>query len=346
MSRFYINTIPGLSEIARDELLAFAPQAQLVALYPERVVFDLPGDPRPLLSLRVAEDLLVHLGEIPGLPADERALPLLHEFMVSLDLSAALDHHAQIHHPPSPPAFRITATRSGTHAFNSQQLAGEAGAGVVAARGWKVNLNHPDLEIRVQVVEDHACVGLRLSTDAMAGRAAVPGVASLRPTVARAMSLLSDPQPGQVVLDPMCGTGTLLAERFPGLPTPVLIGSDRWPPALESARINLSAINAPGSLLLANAGSLPLADACVDRILTNPPWGRRVGSHRQDRRLYPRFLAEAVRVLKPGALLVVLSLERRLMFDCLDALPELTLLSRTLINLGGMQPSIYLLRRA
>lgn len=344
MTRFYITTIPGLSEIARDELVGLAPDVRVIAAHPDRVVFDLPGNPERLLSLRVAEDLFVHLGELSGLATDESALTNVHDFMASLDLSEALNHHARIHRPPSPPTFRITATRSGGHSFNSLQLAGEAGAGVVARYGWKVNLKHPDVEIGVQLADDHACVGLRLSSDAMANRSAVSGVASLRPTVARAMCLLSDPQPGQIVLDPMCGTGTILAERAPGLPEATLIGSDRWPPALEASRQNLSAVRA--SLLLANAQCLPLADASIDRIITNPPWGRRVGSHRQDRRLYPRFLAEAVRVLKPGGRLVVLSLERRLMFDCLDLMADLAVVSRTLINIGGMQPSIYLLRRA
>ncbi|NSW58362.1 MAG: methyltransferase [Armatimonadetes bacterium] len=343
MTPFYITTIPGLSDIAREELLGLAPDARITAIFPDRVVFDLPRDPERLLSLRLAEDLFVHLGELSGLATDESALITIHDYLASLDLSEALDHHARIHQPSAPPTFRITATRSGSHSFNSLQLAGEAGAGVVARYGWKANLKHPDVEIGVQLADNHACFGLRLSTDAMANRSAVSGVASLRPTVARAMCLLSDPQPGQVVLDPMCGTGTILAERAPGLPQATLIGSDRWPPALASAGQTLSGAGA--CLLLADAQYLPLADASIDRIITNPPWGRRVGSHRQDRRLYPRFLAEAVRVLKSGGLLVVLSLERRLMFDCLDALPELELLSRTLINIGGMQPSIYLLRR-
>src|SRR5437588_40852 len=61
-----------------------------------------------------------------------------------------------------------------------------------------------------------AVCGLRLSDKTMRHRTYkgehLP--ASLRPTVAAAMVRLAEARAGQVVLDPTCGAGTILAEQF------------------------------------------------------------------------------------------------------------------------------------
>src|SRR5438094_843688 len=61
-----------------------------------------------------------------------------------------------------------------------------------------------------------AVCGLRLSDKTMRHRTYkgehLP--ASLRPTVAAAMVRLAEVRPGQAVLDPTCGAGTLLAEQL------------------------------------------------------------------------------------------------------------------------------------
>jgi tRNA (guanine6-N2)-methyltransferase len=63
--------------------------------------------------------------------------------------------------------------------------------------------------------------------------------ASLRPTVAAAMVLLSDPRPDDVFLDSMCGGGTLLIERAQFGRYGLLLGGDIEPRALEASRRNI-----------------------------------------------------------------------------------------------------------
>ena len=90
---------------------------------------------------------------------------------------------------------------------------------------------------------------------------------------------------------------------------------------------------------------MPLADGSADKIVCNMPWGRRVGSHRGNRRLYPKFLREAARVLRPGGRAVLLTQEKRLFSQVAASLPEFTRLGITKIVVGGLEPSIYLLER-
>lgn len=103
----------------------------------------------------------------------------------------------------------------------------------------------------------------------------VPG--SLHPPVAAAMARLAQLAPGQVVLDPFCGAGTLLLEAHELEPRARYVGLDRDPAAIAAARANATG----RQLRLASADTRRLTTALIgrttaDRIVTNPPWNRRV----------------------------------------------------------------------
>lgn len=66
----------------------------------------------------------------------------------------------------------------------------------------------------------------------------------------------------------------------------------------------------PVQLLRGNAGvvgGLPLADASVDKVLTDLPFGKQFGSLEDNRWLYPRVLMELARVLRVGGRAVLLT---------------------------------------
>jgi tRNA G10 N-methylase Trm11 len=125
------------------------------------------------------------------------------------------------------------------------------------------------------------------------------------------MVRLAGSGPHHRVLDPMCGAGTLLAEhllwaeRFRGADRPVR-GGDVEQAAVRAAAANLRKL---GRALLArwDATRLPLADADVDRILCNPPFGKKVGEPEEVGPLYRRLLPEFDRVLRPGGRAVLLA---------------------------------------
>jgi len=209
-----------------------------------------------------------------------------------------------------------------------------------------VDLTGHDLEIGLHIEGEHALIGLRLSDDAMAARSrVVHGVASLHPPIAHALCLLSAPEVGETFLDPMCGAGTVLVERGSIASAGLLLGADRDTEVLRLAGRNLRSAEVSASLLVSEGRHIPLSSGSVDKIVCNMPWGRRVGSHRANRRLYPAFLAEAVRVLRPGGRMVLLSLEKRLMDATLQADDDLVLDETHRVNTGGLIPSIYALSR-
>jgi tRNA G10 N-methylase Trm11 len=124
------------------------------------------------------------------------------------------------------------------------------------------------------------------------------------------MARLAECKPRQVVLDPMCGAGTILAEvlakaHAEGIRLAAVLGGDRESAALHAAERNLRHL---GHALLVrwDARALPLPDGRVDRILCNPPFGKQLSRPEEIRPLYQRFLPECNRVLRPGGRAVLL----------------------------------------
>lgn len=200
----------------------------------------------------------------------------------------------------------------------------------------------------------------------------------LNATLAAAMNrlLLDGMSPGAGglrYLNAMCGSGTLLIEwltrpcanqrpragasgaHAPATDAgpsraavPLALACDTAPAALDCARRNLEASGraAAARLLQADATALDLPAGSLDLIAADPPWGDDVGTHEDNALLYPRFLAEAARLLRPGGRLVLLSHEVRLMEKILQRGSGLQLISRTRAYHGGHFPRIWLFERS
>jgi tRNA (guanine6-N2)-methyltransferase len=125
------------------------------------------------------------------------------------------------------------------------------------------------------------------------------------------------------------------------------IGCDTSAEALACARANLGAAGLAGRAELHpwDVRALPLPDRSVDVVVADLPFGHLVGSHAENVALYPALLAEAARVARPGARAALLSHELRLMERLLDESAAWALESATRVDVGGLNPRIFVLRR-
>jgi tRNA G10 N-methylase Trm11 len=139
--------------------------------------------------------------------------------------------------------------------------------------------------------------------------------ASLRPVAAAALVWLAQPSTEEIVLDPMCGAGTILAERLGFDRRGRILGGDRDWAALRATRANLEYFRRddtdqifPWPLLRWDARQLPLRSGSVDVIACNPPFGKQISPDEDIGLLYRELVPEWHRVLKPhGRVAVVVA---------------------------------------
>ncbi|WP_432887073.1 TRM11 family SAM-dependent methyltransferase [Kribbella sp. CA-245084] len=163
---------------------------------------------------------------------------------------------------------------------------------------------------------------------------------STNPVVAEVIVRLAKIRPGQHVLDPFCGTGTILLAVRRRAPAAHVIGTDHDPRALE-----IATANGCRRLAQAKAEALPLQDRSIDRVVTNLPFGKQVGSHELNRTLYPAVLRELGRVLTVDGRAVLLTEDKRLLHNAIQRQRALKLVRQRLLKYNGATPTAYVLTR-
>jgi tRNA (guanine6-N2)-methyltransferase len=354
---YYAHTMPGLEEIAWSEIQQRAAGAAKIAsqVIPEKnglVLFDYAGPPADLLRLRTTEDIFF-LVERLRIARGYQGLEQIHQaLLTSRALEEGLALHKALHHREGKRRlrFRVISRLAGQgHPYRRLEL-GQTVAKALSQRSgsrWQAVEEGEDFEVWVNLIGLDCICGLRLSDATMRHRdyKAAHIAASLRPSVAAAMVWLTEPQATDIFLDPFCGAGTLLIERGSCARHKLLVGGDLDPAALRAAAENIGPRHKPCHLLRWDARYLPLAEHSVDVIATNPPFGKKIGSHEENVSLYRRFLAEAERVLAPQGRLALVTGEVTLMDELLRESRAWRVARSYAITLLGERAKIYLLKR-
>jgi 23S rRNA G2445 N2-methylase RlmL len=159
------------------------------------------------------------------------------------------------------------------------------------------------------------------------------------------MVWLTHPDPTDVFVDPMCGSGTILAERMLAAPYAEVRGGDLAAQSVKATLQNLNTPHKPFHVQAWDARDLPLAAASVDKLAANLPFGKQIGSPAEIRRLYPAFFRELSRVLKPGGLATVLSSEYELIKTTLRREPQLEIQTGYSIATLGQWGRLYIIKK-
>ncbi len=122
---------------------------------------------------------------------------------------------------------------------------------------------------------------------------------ALPPTIAAAMAFAAKPEPGDVVLDPVCGSGTLLSEAVGYQKALRLIGFDIDRAAVEAARANLAQVESV-AIRQGDGAATGLEPGSVSLILANLPFGKQYGDTGSNPVLYRSLVEEILRVGRPG----------------------------------------------
>ncbi|MEJ2666500.1 MAG: methyltransferase domain-containing protein [Deinococcales bacterium] len=331
---FEVEVLEGLAPLASAELAGSG--VRVLAERPDGLLVQAPAGPGMLAGLRLATAVYRRLVfDVPrprALLGDAQFRALAGAMREVIASGGAFR------------GFRLAAAGSDSPVF--RRLA----AALAAATGVAFDAVEGELLVRVRKARTGNGweVLLRLTPRPLSARTwrvcNRPG--GLNATLAVAMNRVAGVAAGDRYLNLMCGSGTLLVERFLDGPARALVGLDADAEALACARANLEAAGALEAcrLLHADALAAPLEGGAFDVITADLPWGDAVGSHERNRELHPAVLAAAARLAAPGARLVLLTHELRLFRAVLERERRWRLERELKVAHGGHFPHAYLLR--
>lgn len=352
---YYAQTMPGVEEIAWLELRNRFPDDRFLRyLFAKEqngiVVFDHDGKPGKLLSLRTTEDVFMQAAFVPDMARTHRDLARITETVgKSEEVGRVVNDFLRWRRFNNPPTYRIIGRQYGKFGYGRRDLINAVLRGMKQRYPrWTPVADDSQVEVWANLLGSQFLLGLRLSDRTMRHRfqRKVELPASLRPSVAAAMILLTEPTADDVFMDPMCGTGTILWERAKSGPYKLVLGGDNDPERVEAARKN---VRGPKGDRLPeldirrwDARELPLEDNSVDKVATNLPFGKQITSGGGPAKLYPPVLAELARVVRPGGRIVLLSSEYDLVKEQVRTFPPTNHYHRLLgIRSGSVGTDLY-----
>ncbi|CAK0803607.1 unnamed protein product [Prorocentrum cordatum] len=203
-----------------------------------------------------------------------------------------------------PRSFRVSGYRAGRLAaqLSSNGISEAVGEALAEARGWQVDLKGFELEVVVHINDDMLLVTVPLLERRAAPQAnfALPGLAQ---PVAWAVARSANIAPGELVVDPMCGSGIILLEAAQCWRGAAYLGFDLDEAQLRRFAGNLRQLSRGHAISACRADvvRLPLPDGSVDAIVCDLPFGRQHGTMESVALLYPAAVAEFRRVLRSGS---------------------------------------------
>lgn len=145
------------------------------------------------------------------------------------------------------------------------------------------------------------------------------------------------------VLDPCCGSGTMLIERERLAPTANLTGVDIAHKAIDIARMNAEKAESCAKFICNDMLRFE-AKRPYDEVIANLPFGNRVGTHANNERLYAGLLDKLPTWLNENGVAILYTMEFTLLKKLIRERPRLELVTETRTEAGGLMPGIFILK--
>ena len=336
---YTLTTHPGLEPIAVEELQAILTTASAGDIEPGRVVFQAaPPEEAKLLRLRSVHHVVRYLARIPLSP------PIALD-----DIRSALDN-VEVPDLGGAESFRVRSVRRGRHDFNHMDLERSAGAVLFTRTKIKVDLHRPAVTVRVDLDDDVLWVGILLTPTPLSRRAKTYAQrVGLSADLAYATTHVAGLITPERIVDPFCGSGTLLLEAGALHPGCELWGSDWVPAAVEGTQLNLHAAGLADRMRVRELDALRMADVypheAFDAIVTNPPFGLKVGPGINFYRFYHRLLTQARLLLKPEGRLALWVHRHGQFRGALKTFADLEVYRTIRVQTGSVRPTLLAVRR-
>lgn len=331
----------GLEELAASEIRQrFNKSARIEAVIRGAVSFYFTKDLRQLLDLRLAQAIYT-VCRFP-IPRPKALLGDQNLRIVKNQITNTL----RLHSPATFHSFHLSA--AGFDSTVMQRIRQE----INSFAGLNEETTQGDLVMRVRPSPIHKGTWetlVRISPRPLATRSwrVCNYEGALNATVAHAMVILSKPTTKDRYINLGSGSGSLLIERLLWGGAKLAVGVEHDPAAIHCAKQNIAAaqLNTHICLLQGTIEQLAFAANSFDVLTADLPFGQLVGSHEDNKRLYPQLLKEASHIARQNARFVVITHEIQLMERILREQTAWSINQVLRVTLRGLHPRIYVLHR-
>jgi 23S rRNA G2445 N2-methylase RlmL len=145
------------------------------------------------------------------------------------------------------------------------------------------------------------------------------------------------------VIDPFCGTGTMLIERAKLEAVESLTGIDIYRRAISAAEVNSKLANVNIELIDEDILSF-YTSHLFDELITNMPFDNKSTTHNKYADLYSAFVNKIPSLVIKGGMAFVYTIEKQLFREVLMDNEALELLQEIKIESGRLTPHVFVLR--
>uniref|UniRef100_A0A3B3UGA3 THUMP domain containing 3 n=2 Tax=Poecilia TaxID=8080 RepID=A0A3B3UGA3_9TELE len=258
--------------------------------------------------------------------------------------------------------FRVTCNRAGDkHSFSSNEAARDFGGAVQEFFQWKADMTKFDIEVLLNIHNDEVVIGIALTEESLHRRNISHfGPTTLRSTLCygmlRSMFFNSVILEFSMHLEHLYHVAPHVTDD--GIIESFYIAGDNNDMAVNRTVNNICHIQkrradkgSPSALPIDTVqwdlSNLPIRTSSVDIIITDMPFGKRMGSRKKNWDLYPSCLREMARVCRPGSgKAVLLTQDKKCFAKAISRMGGLWRKLHTVwVNVGGLHAGVYLLKR-
>lgn len=170
--------------------------------------------------------------------------------------------------------------------------------------------------------------------------------AGINPSLAYILCMIANLENDSILLDPFCGSSVIPITALKYFNIKRIICTDISGNAISASKKNLKAGNIDESkykIFRNDIINSKISKKNVDRIVSNLPFGIRVGDHESNREAYKALEQLAQKVLRKRGILVLLTQEKVLIRDVFSK-DIWDVKSIVRVNEGGLLPEVFLIK--
>ena len=171
--------------------------------------------------------------------------------------------------------------------------------------------------------------------------------AGINPSLAYILCMIADLNKEDIVYDPFCGASVISITALKYFNVKRVICSDISGKAIEKSEINFNSAGIDKSrykLFRSDIKNVTLNKRNVDKIISNLPFGIRVGEHSDNVEIYKSLEVLANRLLRTKGMLVLLTQEKKLLREVFSK-ESWNVKSVLRVDEGGLLPEVFVIKR-